>query len=88
MLSRKIMVAVDPTPNELAFEFANMADEQQALFFNELARITDKWDHPLCFQLQYVTDNKILTPAGRRVMELIGEYSHPYKTTAREGTKP
>jgi hypothetical protein len=69
------MLDLTPTPEELAFEFSHMGDGDQAAFFNELARLTALWDHPLCFQLQYVTDSKILTAAGRGVMRMIGEYA-------------
>ena len=61
MIQRKIMVDVTLTPDELAFEFANMDDEQQAMFFNELARLTEKWEQPFCFQLQSIIDNPTLT---------------------------
>jgi hypothetical protein len=73
-MQRKIIVDIAPTPDELAFEFANMNSEQQAMFFNELASITDKWEHPFCFQLQALTDNPALTIEGRHIMEQIGEY--------------
>lgn len=74
MLQRKIMVDVTPTPDELAFEFANMDDEQQAMFFNELARLTEKWEKPFCFQLQHLIDHPALTKEGKSIMEQIGEY--------------
>jgi len=59
MIQRKIFVDVTPTPDELAFEFTNMGDEQQAMFFNELALITEKWDRPFCFQLYALVTKKI-----------------------------
>ena len=74
MMQRKVMVDITPTSDELAFEFANMDDEQQAMFFNELARITAKWEKPFCFQLQSLIDNPALTREGRSIMEQIGEY--------------
>jgi len=74
MLQRKIFVDVTPTPDELAFEFASMGDEQQAMFFNELAAIVAKWDRPFCFQLQSLISNPTLTREGRWIMEQIGEY--------------
>jgi hypothetical protein len=74
MIQRKSIVEITLSPDELAFEFANMGDEQQAMFFNELARITAKWDRPFCFQLQYVVDHPELTREGRSIMELIGDY--------------
>jgi hypothetical protein len=75
MIQRKVHVEVSPSPEELAFEFSIMGDEQQAMFFNELARITENWDRPFCFQLQSLTDNQELTDAGRSVMRAIGEYA-------------
>jgi len=74
MFQRKIFIDVTPTPDELAFEFANMDDEQQAMFFNELARITNKWEWPLCFQLQALIENPALTEEGRMIMEQIGVF--------------
>lgn len=74
MLQRKITIDVVTTPDELAFEFANMDDEQQAMFFNELARLTAKWERPFCFQLQSLIDNPALTREGRLIMEEIGDY--------------
>jgi len=68
------MVDVTPSPDELAFEFANMDNEGQAMFFNELAAITAKWDKPFCFQLQMLIDCNALTTEGLRIMEQIGEY--------------
>ena len=75
MIERTIKLIVDMTPAEMAFEFCNMDDSGQAKFFNELHRITEKWDRPLCFQLQFVTDNQLLTDGGREVMSQIGEYA-------------
>lgn len=74
MLQRKIQVDVTPTPDELAFEFSNMDDEQQAMFFNELAILAAKWNKPFCFQLQNIISNPALTNEGRKIMEQIGEY--------------
>ena len=78
MLTRKISVHMEPSPEEIAFELAKMDDSQQAAFFNELARITANWEKPFCFQLQYLTDNTALTAEGRRIMEQIGEYAQAH----------
>ena len=75
MIKRQIDIDVRLTPQEMAFEFCNMSDAEQAAFFNELARITEKWRHPLCMQLQYLADNETLTTAARAVMIQIGEYA-------------
>jgi|GEM_PF-1212930 len=74
MMQRKITVTVEPTPHELAFEFSQMGDKNQAEFFNELARLVDEWEKPFCFQLQYIADHPTLTREGREVMRQIGEY--------------
>ena len=74
MIQRKTIIDITPTPDELAFEFSIMDDEQQAMFFNELARITENWSKPFCFQLQLIINHPSLTPAGRSIIERIGEY--------------
>lgn len=73
MLTR--IINVNPTPEELACEFSQMNDSQQAVFFNEIARLTEKWEMDFCFQLQHLTDNKSLTNQGRQIMKQIGEYA-------------
>lgn len=77
MIERNIKYCVELTPEELAFEFCNMNDSGQAKFFNEVHRITEKWERPLCFQLQFIADSEILTDGGRRVMSEIGDYATP-----------
>jgi hypothetical protein len=74
MIERTVTVAVDLTPQELAFSFCNMGDGNQADFFSEVGVLTSKWKKPFCFQLQYIVDHERLTDEGRRVMESIGEY--------------
>ena len=79
MIQRKTTVDFTPTPAELAFEFANMDNEQQAMFFNELAIITEKWKYPFCFQLQSLIETPFLTKEGRSIMEMIGEYGDVHR---------
>ena len=72
------MIKVNVTPKELACCFWNMVSEDQALFFNELGAIAKDFSS----QLEAVSrDDGLtsLTPAGRRVMEKIGEYSQRTK---------
>ena len=67
----------DTTPEIVARLFAGMGAEEQAAFFNHVARIASTWAAgSMCFQLQHITDDDGLTLAGRRVMQEIGEYSH------------
>lgn len=75
MIQRNVRVGIEVTPDELAVEFANMDDSQQATFFNVLAILVSTWDRPFCFQLQSVTDNPALTEEGRSIMKQIGEYA-------------
>jgi hypothetical protein len=74
VIQRKVTIDVILSPSELAHEFANMDNEKQAMFFNELANLTDEWDKPFCFQLQSLIDSKSLTLGGRHIMETIGQY--------------
>lgn len=73
-IKREITIE-DLTPEELAEEFSHMDDEKQARFFNELGRVVATWERSFCFQLQYVTDNPILTTVGRETMAEIGAYA-------------
>lgn len=77
MIQRKVTINIDPTPDELAFGFAIMSQDEQAQFFSELAKITTHWESPFCFQLQSIIESDKLTNDGRRLMETIGEYGKP-----------
>jgi hypothetical protein len=61
------------TPELLAEAFAEMDQYGQASFYNHLDKVSSPW---LAFQLQAITDDDGLTTEGRRVMQMIGEYSH------------
>ena len=79
------------TPEIVAELFANMDSEEQAKFFNHVAAISTTWrlgEGSLCMQMQYITDDDGLTLAGRRVMQMIGEYSHWGLVTAIWNKKP
>ena len=79
MLKGKVIIddhIVSANPEIVADMFANMGSDEQALFFNHVAKIVDTWDGGFPLQLQWITDDDGLTLAGRRVMQHIGEYSH------------
>ena len=63
----------DITPQDVAELFASMNADDQAEFYNHIAKIASDW---LNMQAQYITDSEKLTLPGRRVMQTIGEYSH------------
>ena len=69
-------VTIQHTPEELAELFAGLDSEEQARFFNQIAKVASKWRGPFEMQLQYITDEDNLSLSGRRVMQSIGEYSH------------
>ena len=52
-----------------------MDSGKQANFFNSVADITSNYDTELCFQLQHITDEEVLSDDARELMKLIGEYS-------------
>jgi len=69
-------VITEITPEIVAELFCNMDAEAQAKFFNEIDKLASVWSAPLCFQMQGITDDSGLSLGGRRVMQMIGEYSH------------
>ena len=77
-------VNINLTPQELASEFCEMDFDQQACFFNQIAKITIEWDKPFCFQLQNIMTSHVLTVDGRWVMEQIGIYSKPSKEETKK----
>lgn len=74
-------VEITPTSIELAHEFCGLDSDNQAEFFNHVARVTDVWEMPFCFQLQYVTDAVHLTDGAREIMHQIGEYAYRIEAT-------
>ncbi len=77
MITRKEIIQIVPTPWELAQEFSRMDDEQQAMFFSELGRIvSNNWRAPFVFELQAITESKLLSQEGRNVMHQIGQYAN------------
>jgi hypothetical protein len=72
-------VQVSLTPEELAEEFCEMDNHQQARFFNRVFQASQKWNKPFCFQLENIMSSNILTNDGRWVMEQIGIYSNSSK---------
>ena len=64
------------TPEIVAYLFCEMDAEGQAKFYNEVAKLASVWPGSLCMQMQAITDESGLTLEGRRVMQMIGEYSH------------
>ena len=75
MIIKNIKVEVRPTATELATEFTNMEADQQAIFFNVVAAVSDEWRSCFAMQLQAITDSEMLTTKGREVMSEIGNYS-------------
>jgi hypothetical protein len=78
MITRHKTIIVNPSPEELAAEFAEFNAYEQAAFFVELARLMKLWDRPAVMQLQAITDNPLLTTEARSLMAQIGEYAWPY----------
>ncbi len=64
------------TPELVAMLFSSLCSDEQAIFFNHVAEIADRFDYSFPMQLQYVTDDNGLNLHGRRIMQSIGEYSH------------
>ena len=72
-IKRNIEVEVDLTPGEMAVEFWELADVDQAAFFNALGKLAQ---HMLPMQFQSVQDCDVLNQDGRYAMRVIGDYSN------------
>lgn len=81
VLVKSIMTRVEISPDELAELFCLMNGVDQAEFFSKVAEHADKWKDDVGsfeMQMQYVTDS-IITPGGRRIMQIIGDYAQSYR---------
>jgi hypothetical protein len=66
-------VEVTLEPEAIADAFAGMDCEDQAIFFNEVARIVKTWTGSFELQMAHVSDEGVLSKEGREVMRLIGQ---------------
>ena len=64
--------------SELTAEmFCELDSAGQAEFFNHISKIASNWNcGGISMQLQYITEYDGLTLSGRRIMQMIGHYSH------------
>lgn len=74
-LTRYVSVDFTPTIDELGEMIAHMSNEEQARLLSSIAEHSAGFSVPT--QLQYVTDCPLLTPEGRTLMRLIGDYASP-----------
>ncbi len=73
-IQREVIVNITLEPRDLAKAFWSMKDNQQAEFFNWLAMLSEEQSPTaLNFQMAYVSSHPHLMPAGRRVMQVIGD---------------
>ena len=73
-IERKLIVDVELTPEDLADCFCELYADEQAMFFNRISELVEKWNGSFCFQLQAIIDSKVLTSGGKDIMRQIGEY--------------
>lgn len=74
---KNIEVELKLTPQELAEEFCEMGDYEQAIFFESIYNHTKKWDSSFALQMQYVRniiDRNSLCDA-LSIMKTIGDYA-------------
>jgi len=74
-IERKIRIELEPW--EVAKGFCDLNNDQQAMFFNEVFRITSQWG-PGGFpkQLGMVRTSTNIAPGGLSIMREIGEYGN------------
>jgi hypothetical protein len=73
-----IDVNVELTLQQLADIIAGLGSDDQACLISLIAEAAY---YSVPMQLQYVIDDGAMTQAGRRLMELIGDYAHSSQPT-------
>lgn len=67
-------VDIKLTPEQIASEFCDIDEHEQAEVFNHIALLSSQWNRDFCFQLQAVICSHKLTEEGKQIMRKIGEY--------------
>ena len=73
---RTVEVAIKVTPQELAEAFWEMTEGGQAEFFSRLAHLNPE-QQAFPVQMMQVSQSKLLTSEGARVMRTIGVFGKP-----------
>lgn len=74
-ISRMIEVKIQPTVTEIARIFCEYSAGAQALFFNQIGKITEDWDTHFSVQMQAVSEEEyLMDERTRSIMTIIGEY--------------
>jgi len=72
IIKKDIEVEIPITPEDFARYFADMYDDEQARFFEELAKLVNEWEMPFSCQLDNMMINSGVSLAARSVMRDIG----------------
>jgi|688.fasta_scaffold127756_7 hypothetical protein len=75
MITRSVYLDVELSPYELAQEFCNMDAEQQAMFLNHVASISEDWDGTFVEQVQAIVNSNGFLNGANKVMKIFGEYA-------------
>jgi len=75
-INRNINADIVLTVKDVAELFCQMDGEQQAHFFNCVAKEVEKWNSPFVFQLQSILETEKLTTEANQIMREIGEYAY------------
>lgn len=85
MLIKLKDIEYHPTHKQLAEEFCELYEDDQAKFFNYIAEIFENKNNSLPMQLEYVSQSPFLTNKARAAMMLIGDYSyHNFQLTKEQ----
>jgi hypothetical protein len=72
-MKRKIEIDLNLNYEELSEGFWNLDSEEQAMFFNHLAK-NKKFD--IAMQLEYIRQEEVLNSDARELMKTIGDYAY------------
>lgn len=62
--------------SELAAEFCNLDEIEQAAFFNAIAKDAGSWQVPFAIQMAEVERTGLVTKEGRSIMRTIGQFAN------------
>ena len=74
-ITRNVEVKVKLSAFDMGQAFANMYSEEQAQFFGGVAKATESWCTPDCFQWQALRDDLDKLPKALRCFKSMAEYA-------------
>lgn len=74
-MKKLIEINIALSGKEVAAEFCNLDEVEQAAFFNAIAKDAETWQNRFDLQMAAVERTGLVTSGGRSIMRIIGQFA-------------